>query len=59
MNEQQVINKLLNGLYHRPYSTVLEPHVVEQLAKAHNVRVEIMQYKAQDSAIKCVFEVKP
>lgn len=58
MNEKQVINKLLTGLYHRPFATIL-PARVQELADEHGVNVEITAYKAEDSMIQCLFEVKP
>lgn len=59
MNEKQVINKLLNGLYHRPFSTILSPERVQELAEQYSVNVEVTAYKAEDSMIQCLFEVKP
>ncbi len=59
MNEKQVINKLLTGLFHRPFATILSPARVQELADAYGINVEITAYKAEDSMIQCLFEVKP
>lgn len=59
MNEKQVINKLLTGLYHRPYSSILPPERVQELAEQCGVNVLVTAYKAEDSMIQCLFEVKP
>lgn len=59
MNEKQVINKLLTGLYHRPFATILPPARVKELADEHGVNVEITAHKPEDSMIQCLFEVKP
>lgn len=57
MNAEQTLNKLLNGLYHRPYATLLTKAQVEQLAEQHGVKVDVIEY--YDEYIKAVFEVKP
>lgn len=59
MNEKQVINKLLYGLFHRPYSSILPPERVLELAEQYSINVEVTAYKAEDSMIQCLFEVKP
>jgi len=56
-NEKAVVNKLLNGLYHRMYASRLKPEAVLELAKKHNVNVEVTEYRADE--IRCLFEVKP
>lgn len=57
MNAEQTLNKLLNGLYHRPYATSLSKKQVEALAAKHGIKVDVVEY--HDEFIKAVFEVKP
>lgn len=72
MNEQQTIKRLLDGLYHRPYTTTLTlPHEyqrpfawlicqeVETLAAKYNVKVETIEINNEFSKARCTFEVKP
>lgn len=59
MNEKQVIDKLKTGLFHRPYATMLPPERVLELAADYKINVEVTAYKAEDSTIQCLFEVKP
>lgn len=57
MNEEQTLNRLLNGLYHRPYGTTLTKKQVEDLAEQHGIKVSVIEY--HNELIKAVFEVKP
>lgn len=57
MNAEQTLNKLLNGLYNKPYATTLTKAQVEKLAKEHNINVEVVEHYGE--LIKAVFEVKP
>lgn len=57
MNAEQTLNKLLNGLYHRPYATSLTKAQVETLAAKYGIKVDVVEY--HDEFIKAVFEVKP
>lgn len=57
MNEEQTLEKLLNGLYFRPYATSLTPLELQQLADKHNIKVRIQQWHGE--LVKAIFEVEP
>lgn len=59
MNKEQTIKRLLDGLYHRPYTTTLTCKEVKELAAKHNVRVETIEINNEFSKARCTFEVKP
>lgn len=59
MNEQQTIKRLLDGLYHRPYTTTLTCQEVKTLAAKYNVKVETIEINNEFSKARCTFEVKP
>ncbi len=50
---------LRDGMFHRPYTSLLTEQQVKDLAKELGVTVETTAYACLESEIKCVFEVKP
>lgn len=58
-NEAPTIKLLKDGMFHRPYTSPLTKQRVEELAKQLGVQVEATEYQAQESDVRCVFEVKP
>lgn len=59
MNKEQTIRRLIDGLYHRPYTTTLSCEEVQDLADKLNIKVETIEINSEHSQARCTFEVKP
>jgi hypothetical protein len=57
--EERTRRLLLDGMFHRPYTSMLTEAQVRELAAKLGVNVETTAYACLDSDIRCVFEVKP
>ncbi len=57
--EANTVRLLRDGMFHRPYTSLLTEEQVQALAKKLGVKVDTTAYASLESDIRCVFEVKP
>ena len=57
--EERTRRLLVDGMFHRPYTSLLTVDQVKALAATLDIKVETTAYACLDSDIRCVFEVKP
>jgi PP-loop superfamily ATP-utilizing enzyme len=57
--EERTRRLLKDGMFHRPYTSLLTEEQVRAIAKELGIKVETTAYACLESDIRCVFEVKP